>query len=207
MIGFIDSGVGGLSVLKEVEKLNLGESLIYLKDSKNSPYGNKSYKAVYKIVRDNVKNLIDIGVNLIVIACNTATAVAIDKLRSEFKDITFVGTEPNIKSPIRDGKKNILVLCTNATKKHCEHLKNAADCVQIFPLKNFAKDIDKGKTVNYKKMFLGIDPLVYDAVVLGCTHYIFRLNELKEVFKNATFYASHTGVAKRVKDLYNITNF
>lgn len=198
MIGFIDSGIGGLSVLKEVEKLNLGESLVYLKDSKNSPYGNKSFKKIYNIVKSDVKNLIAIGCKLIVIACNTATAVCIDKLRKEFSDITFVGTEPNIKSPIRDGKKNILVLCTNATKKFCKNLKNAPDNVFILPLKNFAKEIDKGSVVNYKKMFMGIDPTVYDAVVLGCTHYIFRLDELKQVFVNATFYASHTGVAKRV---------
>lgn len=203
MIGFIDSGIGGLSVLNEIAKLNLNETLVYFKDSKNSPFGNKSYKKIYKIIKSDVKNLILIGCKLIVIACNTATAVAIDKLRSEFKDVTFVGTEPNINSPIRDGKKNILVLCTNATKKHCEHLKNASNNVLVYPLKNFAKDIDKGNVVNYKKMFMGIDPLVYDGVVLGCTHYIFRLNELKEIFKNATFYASHTGVAKRVVELYN----
>jgi len=150
MIGFIDSGIGGLSVLKEVEKLNLGESLIYLKDSKNSPYGNKSYKKIYRIIESDVKDLIGIGCKIIVIACNTATAVCITKLRSKFKDVTFVGTEPNINSPISDEKQNILVLCTSATKKHCEHLKNAPNNVLVYPLKNFAKAIDNGLCFSHR---------------------------------------------------------
>ncbi len=207
MIGFIDSGIGGLSVLKEVEKLLPSETLVYFRDSKNCPYGNKSEHKIYNCVRNGVMALIKIGIKTIVIACNTATAVCIKKLREEFNDVTFIGTEPNIKEPLNANKKNILVLCTTATQKHCKNLQNLPSNIYVLSLKHFAKNIEDNKQVNYKKMFMEIDPTVYDAVVLGCTHYVFRLDELKKVFTNAEFYSSEKGVARRVLELYNAKQF
>ena len=201
MIGVIDSGIGGLTILAELAKLDLGENFVYFRDSKNCPYGNKSAEQIYKIERREVEALNKIDGKTIVLACNTATAVALKKLSAEFSNIKFVGTMPNIEEPLAAGKKNILVLCTNATKNHSQKLKDAQNNITVLPLKNFASDIENGKAVNYKKMFFGIDPLMYDAVVLGCTHYAFKEGELKQIFKNATFYNSASAV---VKDLKNV---
>lgn len=199
MIGVIDSGIGGLTILNELARLNIGENFVYFRDSKNCPYGNKSAEEIYKIVRGAVNALNKINVKTIVIACNTATAVALNKLRAEFSHIKFIGTEPNIEEPLANGKKNILVLCTYATKNHSQKLKNAEGKVTVLPLKNFASDIENGKKVNYKKMFSGLNPLAFDAVVLGCTHYVFKEQELKQIFVNATFYNSASAVAKKLE--------
>lgn len=201
MIGVIDSGIGGLTILSELAKQNIGENFVYFRDSKNCPYGNKTAEQIYKIVRRAVEALNKINVKTIVVACNTATAVALDKLRAEFSHVKFVGTMPNVEDPIADGKQNILVLCTNATKNHSQKLKEASDRISVLPLKNFASDIENGKQINYKKTFAGIDPLAFDAVVLGCTHYAFKETELKQIFKNATFYNSASAVVRELKNV------
>ncbi len=198
MIGVIDSGIGGLTILSELAKLNLKENFVYFRDSKNCPYGNKTADEIYKIVRNAVEALNKINVRTIVVACNTATAVALEKLRTEFKHIKFIGTEPNIEEPLADGKKNILVLCTCATKEHSQKLKEAEGRIKVLGLKNFANDIEKNKKVNYSKMFDELDPLKFDAVVLGCTHYAFKEAELKQIFKNARFYNSASAVKKQL---------
>ena len=85
-IGFFDSGLGGLTVFNKVMK-NIKADYIYLADNKNSPYGIKTKKEVVSYAKKNVQTLVDIGCEIIVIACNTATSVAIDDLRKMYKNI------------------------------------------------------------------------------------------------------------------------
>ena len=92
-IGFFDSGIGGVSVWKEVTQLLPKENTIYYADSKNSPYGSKSISEIQNISLKNSNWLIDKGCKLIVVACNTATTNAISLLRKKFQ-IPFVGIEP-----------------------------------------------------------------------------------------------------------------
>ena len=103
-IGFFDSGIGGISVWKEVVKLLPRENTIYLADSKNSPYGSKTISEIQDISFKNTKWLIERGCKLIVVACNTATTNSINLLREKF-EIPFVGIEPGIKPAIKDSKK------------------------------------------------------------------------------------------------------
>jgi glutamate racemase len=100
-VGIIDSGVGGLSIASVLIKELPNESFIYLADSKNSPYGNKSQQEIYELSRKMVKYLLQNKVKLVVIGCNTITVSSIDKLRKDFSDIPIVGIVPVIKTAVQ----------------------------------------------------------------------------------------------------------
>ena len=116
-IGFFDSGVGGATIFKEAVK-DIKANFYYLGDNKNAPYGIKSIEDVKKISLDAVEVLIKKGCKIIVVACNTATSVAIKEMRDIYKDVIFIGTEPAIKLA-RDAsnKKKVLVAATSVTIK------------------------------------------------------------------------------------------
>lgn len=118
MIGILDSGIGGVTVLKQIRKRLKNQHYIYYSDSKNNPYGEKTEEEIYHIVKEIVEKLLQRGCHTIVIACNTASAVCIDKLRKEYKNINLVAIEPAIKV-VKDGnyKGLTLVLATPATIK------------------------------------------------------------------------------------------
>ncbi|MFA5906834.1 MAG: aspartate/glutamate racemase family protein, partial [Desulfobacula sp.] len=111
-IGIFDSGVGGLCVLKEVRKLLPFESITYLADSGNCPYGSKTKDEVLSLARKNIEFLLEKNCKLIVIACNTITAVAIDHFRSEYR-VPFIGMEPALKpAALQTRTKKIGILAT-----------------------------------------------------------------------------------------------
>ena len=97
MIGLLDSGLGGVSVLREIIKVIPKGHFIYYSDSLNNPYGNKSEEEVYLLVKDIVNYFRERGVKAIVIACNTASAICVKRLREEYKDILFIAIEPAYK--------------------------------------------------------------------------------------------------------------
>jgi len=115
-IGFIDSGVGGVSVLKEAVKLLPNENYIYFGDSKNAPYGIKSVKEVQKLTFDACEFLINHNAKALVIACNTATSAAINELRKKYKSIPVIGIEPALKPAVELNRKGkIIVMATPMT--------------------------------------------------------------------------------------------
>ena len=89
-IGIFDSGIGGITVLKEIIKLLPNENYIYYSDSKNNPYGNRTDKEIKEICTNIVEKLIEKNCKIIVIACNTASAKAVKYLREKYKDISFI---------------------------------------------------------------------------------------------------------------------
>ena len=99
-IGFFDSGVGGLSVMREALRLMPNENYIYFGDSKNAPYGTREMSEVRDLTFDAVKFLLDKGAKAIVVACNTATSAAVAELRRVYKDIPIVGIEPAVKPAV-----------------------------------------------------------------------------------------------------------
>ena len=116
-IGIFDSGLGGISVLYEIHKLLPNESIVYYGDSGNAPYGVKSKEVVYELSKNICDYLIENeGVKAIVIACNTATSAAVDKLRGQY-NIPIIGMEPAIKPAIVGTKGAIVVLATEMTLK------------------------------------------------------------------------------------------
>lgn len=115
-IGFFDSGVGGLSVWRETVRLLPGESTLYIADSANCPYGPKPAEAIRGLARRHTAALLAAGAKLIVVACNTATAAAIDALRAENPAVPFVGMEPAVKPAALRSKSGVIgVLATEGT--------------------------------------------------------------------------------------------
>ena len=114
-IGIFDSGVGGTSVWREIEKLLPNEDTIYLADSKNAPYGERSKEEILQLSIKNIEFLLARDCKLIVVACNTATTNAISYVREHYS-IPFIGTEPAIKpAALRSKSKTVGVLATKGT--------------------------------------------------------------------------------------------
>ena len=107
-IGVLDSGLGGLSVLREAIKIMPNENFIYYGDSKNAPYGVKSSEQVKKLTFDVVEYLLCRGVKGIMVACNTATSAAVAELRIKYTDIPIVGIEPALKPAANSSKEGKL---------------------------------------------------------------------------------------------------
>ena len=188
-IGFFDSGLGGVAVLKEALDTGLSENIYYLGDTKNTPYGTKDENFVKDVINDNINYLIKLDCNPIVIACNTATSLCIDELRNKYPEIKFIGTEPAVKvAADANNSKKILVLATTITAKqeklHALIKELDIDAkVKILPadkLVLFAEDINcknKSKEVEeyINELFVGLDLHDFSHIVLGCTHFpLFR---------------------------------
>ena len=181
-IGVFDSGLGGISVLKELYALMPNENYIYYGDCLNAPYGTKENDEIMHLTSKCIRHLIDMDSKAVVIACNTATSVAANKLRREY-DIPIIGIEPAVKPAAiahRGGK--IIVMATPMTLKKEKFINltdNYSDMAEIIslPCPGLVEIIEKGITEgeeidNYlKNIFLPYDGIRVDAVVLGCTHY------------------------------------
>ena len=185
-IGVFDSGVGGISTLREMIRELPDERFIYYGDTANAPYGTKSTEEVIACVRKVVDHLLEQDIKALVIACNTATGAAAATLRKELS-IPVVGMEPALK-PASQVRKNgsVLVLATPLTL-HQEKFENlmklygeGAVRVPCPGLMELVEADDREGARNYlKELFRTYPPEQVDAVVLGCTHYVF----LKEMIR------------------------
>ena len=191
-IGIFDSGMGGLSVWREVRRLLPEESVIYLADGKNCPYGDRSAADIATFTRRAVVDLLARGAKLIVLACNTATAVAIDSLREEF-DVPFVGMEPAVKPAALATKSGkIGILATRASLAgdlfRTTSAKYASQ-VEILTAvgEGFVELVEQGKEHTPEAVEMvrrAVEPLVEagaDQIVLGCTHYPFLSETISKV--------------------------
>ena len=184
MIGIFDSGVGGLSVFREIRKLLPEERYIYYSDNAHCPYGEKAREYVIGRAREITKFLISEGAGIIVIACNTATAAAIATLREEFP-VKFIGMEPAVKPAALSTRTGVVgVLATAGTLKADKYLnirEKWAEGVRIVEHvgQGFVELVESGCTSGQKAedtVMESIRPLIEegaDRLVLGCTHYPF----------------------------------
>ncbi|MGG7179127.1 glutamate racemase [Clostridium paraputrificum] len=192
-IGFFDSGVGGLSVLKEAIKLMPNENYIYFGDSKNAPYGVRDVAEVKELTYKAVEFLIDKGAKAVVIACNTATSAAVAALRITYPDMPIVGIEPAVKPAVklnRDGP--IIIMATPMTlqeRKFKNLMANYKDEAEIDPmpcagLMEFieAGKLDTAELQEYlEEKFKPYKGKKIGAVVLGCTHYPFIKDKVRKI--------------------------
>lgn len=182
-IAVIDSGVGGISVLRELLKIMPRENYIYFGDSKNAPYGSKEKSDVLEITRNNLKMLQEKGIKALVVACNTATSAAVRILREENPDLVIVGIEPAIKPPaVTLDNPRVLVMATPLTLKEEKFkrlVERYSDKAEIIPLPchRLAELIESGN-IDSPELDDYIASLLepyrdqdIDALVLGCTHY------------------------------------
>ena len=197
MIGIFDSGVGGLSVFREIRKILPEEKYIYYSDNAHCPYGEKSKDYIIDRARSITDFLIGQGADIIVVACNTATAAAIKTLREEYS-IQFIGMEPAIKPAAAMTKTGVVgVLATAGTLK-AEKYKDTrgryADEVQVVEHigQGFVELVESGLTTGPKAEAIvaeSLEPLLdagADTIVLGCTHYPFLSDTIAKVASNLT---------------------
>ena len=213
-IGIFDSGIGGVTVLKEIIKVLPNEDYFYYSDSINNPYGDKNSIEIINICKRNVELLLKNNCKIIVIACNTASAIAIESLRKEYPNIRFIGIEPAYKmvhdfnpdgetlimatkGTIESEKFNILYNKYNNNKTHLMSCSGLADIIE----KGENESIIKYLNDNLKK-YKGI----VDNVVLGCTHYPLAKNEITKILGNVTFFEGSTRVAEHIKTVLETDN-
>ncbi len=182
-IAVIDSGVGGISVLRELLKIMPRENYVYFGDSKNAPYGSKEKSDVLEITRNNLKMLQEKGIKALVVACNTATSAAVRILREENPDLVIVGIEPAIKPPaVTLDNPRVLVMATPLTLKEEKFkrlVERYSDKAEIIPLPcHHLAELVEGGNTDSPELDDYIASLLepyrdqdIDALVLGCTHY------------------------------------
>ncbi len=192
MIGIFDSGIGGLSVFREIRKILPEERYIYYSDSAHCPYGEKSKEYIIGRARKITDFLISQGAEIIVVACNTATAAAISTLREEYP-IKFIGMEPAIKPAALSTKTGVVgVLATAGTLKADKYLNTRGKYAEGIKIaehvgQGFVEAVENGSidgTIVEKLVASSLKPLLdegADRIVLGCTHYPFLKSTLEKV--------------------------
>jgi len=206
-VGVFDSGVGGISTLREMIRELPEERFVYFGDMENAPYGTKTSEEVIDCVHHVVDHLMKKNIKALVIACNTATGAAAATLRSELS-IPVVGMEPALK-PASKARKNgsVLVLATPLTL-HQEKFENlmkqygqGAVKVPCPGLMELVEADDGEGALNYlKELFLKYPPEKVDAVVLGCTHYVFLKDMIRDLLPDRiTITDGNAGTARQLR--------
>lgn len=214
-IGIYDSGMGGLSVRREVCRLLPEESVIYLGDGKNCPYGSRSVEEIRRLSVEAVEHLLAMGCKLIVVACNTATAAAIELLRVRYPMVPIVGMEPAVKPACLQTKSRVVgVLATERSLDGDLFRRTAARYGQDIevvtaPGCGFVELVECDKEQSEEAVETvrrAMQPMLdrgADHIVLGCTHYPFLMEALNRAAEGCrvTFVDPSPAVARRVKQL------
>ncbi len=192
-IGVYDSGVGGLSVLREVQARLPHEHLIYIGDQFNCPYGSRSKAELQDLAEGIIHFLLEKNIKLLVIACNTASAAALKEMRLRFPDLPIVGMEPAVKpaaSQTHSGKVGVLATpSTFSGDLYASVIERFAQDVQILEstCPGLVGQIEKGALDSPETIAIlqeAIEPMVRqgaDTLVMGCTHYPFVIPQIKEI--------------------------
>jgi glutamate racemase len=208
-IGIFDSGVGGTSIWKEIQKLLPNENTIYLADSKNAPYGAKTKKEILELSVKNTELLLQENCKLIVVACNTATTNAIDYLRATY-EVPFIGIEPAIKpAALKTKTKKVGILATKGTLSSSlfhSTSKIFAEGITVLEQEGTglvelieANKVNSKTTTELLKQY--INPMLeqdIDCLVLGCTHYPYLIPALRGLLpQKVTIIDSGEAVARQ----------
>lgn len=214
-IGVYDSGFGGLSVWRELYRALPDESLIYLGDGKNCPYGSLPEERIREYAEQSVGELVGRGCKLIVVACNTATAAAITHLRERFAEIPIVGLEPAVKPACQMTKsRKVAVVATErslGSEKFRRAVERYGEGVEVIKAvgEGFVEAVESNQeqsSATRQKVEAVIEPLIksgVDVIVLGCTHYPFLKSVIRNVVgeRGVQIIDSGEAVEKRVESL------
>lgn len=219
-IGFFDSGIGGITVLHDAVKMLPNEDYIYYADTLNVPYGPKPKDEVKKYVFNAIEFIYQQGVKAIVIACNTATSIAIEELRAKY-NIPIIGMEPAVKPAVEKNKnadKRILVTATAMTLKE-EKLQNLITkldnehIVDLLPLPGLVEFAEKfefnEQTVlpYLQEQLFKYDLHNYETVVLGCTHFSFYKDMFRKLLPSyVNIIDGNIGTVKNLKRILEEMN-
>ena len=213
-IGIFDSGLGGISVWQALHDALPNESLIYLGDGARCPYGTRSRQEVRDFTFEAVERLLAEGCKMIVVACNTATAVAIKELRESYPNIPFVGLEPAVKPAALTTKSGVIGVLATKRSLEGDHFRRAEEKygseVRILKAvgEGFVEAVENNleHTTETEDMVRRVvEPLVaqgVDKLVLGCTHYPFLRSVIERVAGDGVeIIDSSEAVARRVANL------
>ncbi len=211
-IGVFDSGVGGISVLREMVKIMPKERFIFFGDSANAPYGVRPVEEIKELTFSNVKKLLEMDSKAIVVACNTATSAAVRDLRNTYEDLPIVGIEPALKPATHmfpEGR--IAVMATPMTIKQqkfkslMERFREDAEVIPV-PCPGLMDYVESGELEGERLERYLRDVLcihlgeTYDGIVLGCTHYPFILKTLRKVVGDKpVIFDGAEGTAREIK--------
>ncbi len=213
-VGVFDSGVGGLSVLRAIRQLIPEEPVLYFADQGHVPYGPRPLEQVRDFSETITRFLLDRDAKLIVVACNTASAAALQYLREEFPDVSFVGMEPAVKPAAEHTQSGLVgVLATPATFQgalYASVLGRFANGVQVLQhtcpglvgqIESVDLDGDETRAILENALRPMLDQGI-DTVVLGCTHYPFVIPLMEKIVgEKVRVIDPAPAVAKQVKRL------
>ncbi len=218
LIGIFDSGIGGTSIWKEINKLLPQENTLYLADALNAPYGEKPKDEILKLSIKNTEFLLQKGCKIIVVACNTATTNAISYLREHY-NVPFIGIEPAIKpAAIKTKTNNIGILATQGTLSSQLFSKTSDTISKNITIHEQNGDglvhlIEKGAINSIKTQELltkYLKPLLsknIDCLVLGCTHYPYLIPQIRKIVSpKVNIIDSGFAVAKQLKSVLETEN-
>lgn len=211
-IGLFDSGIGGTSIWSAIHELLPNEDTIYLADSKNAPYGQKSKKEIVQLSIKNTEFLLEQNCKIIVVACNTATTNAIKELREKY-NIPFIGIEPAIKPAAMHSKKHIIgILATKGTlnselfHQTAEKFQDTKIIEQIgHGLVQLIENGDINSPEMNQLLHSYLQPMIeanIDCLVLGCSHYPYLIPQIKKILpKHIKIIDSGEAVARQTKNV------
>ena len=211
-IGIFDSGIGGTSIWKAIHQLLPNEKTIYLADSKNAPYGQKSKKEIVALSMKNTDFLLEMNCKLIVVACNTATTNAIQELRAKY-NVPFIGIEPAIKPAVTHSKTQIIgILATQGTlnselfNKTTEKYQDTKIIEQVgHGLVQLIENGEINSPEMTKLLHSYLEPMIQaniDYLVLGCSHYPYLIPQIKKILpEHIQIIDSGEAVAKQTQNI------
>lgn len=216
-IGVFDSGLGGVSVLKELVKSMPNEDFIYFGDSANAPYGIKSKEEISERCIDIIDFFIEQGVKAVVIACNTATSASANMLREKYSELPIIGMEPALKVAAEGQVNNTIVVMATPLTLREEKFNNLMsqyddeNTVIKMPcpeLVNIVEDdlIDNENVVNNQlnAYYKDLDMSKINSIVLGCTHFVFYKEYMEKLLnKNINIVDGNLGTTNHLKDTLN----
>ncbi len=208
-IAVFDSGVGGLTVLADARRLLPGHDYLYYADTAHVPYGDKGKDEVRRLVLEAAGQLAGLGMQALLVACNTATAVAIEELRRRFA-LPVVGMEPAVKPAVsrRPGRR-VLVAATPLTlrEEKFNRLVEAVDgegVVDRLPLPELVDFAEKGRfnaravAACLRRATAGLALEEYGTLVLGCTHFLYFLPHFRRFFPGLDIVDGNRGTVRQL---------
>jgi glutamate racemase len=214
-IGFFDSGIGGITVLREALKILPQEDYFYYADTLHVPYGTKTKEQVKGYILEAVEYMANQGIKLLVVACNTATSIAIKDLREKY-DFPIVGMEPAVKPAVEkngnDGRR-VLVLATPLTLKEDKFQslvskvdqEHIVDYLPLPELVEYAENLEFRSSIikpYLEGKFSSYDLDKYGVIVLGCTHFPFYYDIFRKIIPhNIDIIDGNAGTVRQMKNI------
>ena len=214
--GIFDSGIGGISVAREILKANLFDEIIYYGDTARVPYGNKNESTIIRYSLEALEFLKNFDIDFLVVACNTASAVAVEELRREAPFPVLGVIEAGVEALKNEDKNsNILLVGTKRTIKSDKYqkllqkngFKNITSIATPLFVPLVEEGLVEGKITDkvFDMYFEDIDKEKIDIVILGCTHYPFLSKTFQKHFPNARLIHSGQAIVEMIKNNFNIT--